>query len=137
MNTEQITLVQNTFDKVKPISDTAAHLFYSRLFELDPSLKSLFKSEIKEQGRKLMQALAFVVKGLSKPETILPVVEDLGRRHTDYGVESTHYDTVGSALLWTLEQGLGSDFTPEVKEAWAAAYGLLSQVMQEAAAEVA
>lgn len=135
MNSEQITLVQNTFNLVKPISETAAGLFYDRLFVLDPSLRSLFKSDIKEQGKKLMQALAFVVKGLGKPETIIPAVKDLGRRHTGYGVESSHYDTVGSALLWTLEQGLGDAFTPEVKEAWGAAYGLLAQVMQEAAAE--
>ena len=127
--------MQNTFNLVQPISETAAGLFYDRLFVLDPSLKQLFKSDINEQGKKLMQALAFVVKGLSKPETIIPVVKDLGRRHTGYGVENSHYDTVGAALLWTLEQGLGDAFTPEVKEAWAAAYGLLAQVMQEAAAE--
>lgn len=136
MKSEQITLVQNTFTLVEPIAEAAAGLFYNRLFELDPSLRRLFKSDIKEQGKKLMQALAFVVKGLSKPERIIPVVEDLGRRHVSYGVEGAHYDTVGAALLWTLEQGLGAAFTPEVEQAWAAAYGLLAEVMQEAAAKV-
>ena len=136
MKSKQITLVENTFTLVEPIAETAAGLFYNRLFELDPSLRPLFKSDIPEQGKKLMQALAFVVKGLSKPETIIPVVEDLGRRHVGYGVEDAHYDTVGAALLWTLEQGLGAAFTPEAEQAWAAAYGLLAQVMQEAAAKV-
>lgn len=136
MNPKQITLVQNTFKLVQPIAETAADLFYNRLFELDSSLRPLFKRDIKEQGKKLMQALAFVVKGLSKPETIIPVVQDLGRRHVHYGVEDAHYDTVGTAMLWTLEQGLGEAFTSEVEEAWAAAYGLLAHVMKEAAAEV-
>lgn len=136
MNPEQITLVQNTFKLVHPIAETAAGLFYNRLFELDPSLRPMFKNDIEEQGKKLMQALAFVVKGLTKPETIIPVVQELGRRHVRYGVEDAHYDTVGTALLWTLEQGLGEVFTPAVQEAWASAYGLLAAVMQEAAAEV-
>ncbi len=91
----------------------------------------MFKNHIKEQGKKLMQALAFVVKGLSKPEAIIPVVQDLGRRHVHYGVQETHYDTVGAALLWTLEQGLGEAFTPEVQEAWTAAYGLIAHVMNK------
>ena len=136
MNAEQITLVQNTFTRVAPIAETAAGLFYQRLFELDPALRPLFSNDIKEQGKKLMQALAFVVKGLSKPETILPVVADLGRRHVGYGVEAAHYETVGAALMWTLEQGLGEAFTPAVREAWSSAYGLLAEVMKEAAAEV-
>lgn len=136
MNQEQVTLVQNTFNLVEPIAQTAAGLFYNRLFELDPSLRPLFKRDVEEQGKKLMQALAFVVKGLSRPETILPVVQELGRRHVSYGVEDAHYDTVGTALLWTLAQGLGAAFTPEVEGAWAAAYGLLAHVMKEAAAEV-
>jgi len=136
MKPDQISLVENTFTLVKPIAQTAAGLFYNRLFELDPSLRPLFKRDLQEQGKKLMQALAFVVKGLSRPETILPVVQELGRRHVGYGVEEGHYDTVGAALLWTLERGLGAAFTSEVEAAWGAAYGLLAQVMKEAAAEV-
>ena len=136
MNPEQITLVQNTFNLVEPIAEIAAGLFYNRLFELDPSLRPMFKNDIKEQGKKLMQALAFVVKGLKKPDTIIPVIQDLGRNHVQYGVQDAHYDTVGAALLWTLEKGLGEAWTAEVQEAWTAAYGLISHVMKEAAAEV-
>ncbi len=136
MNPAQINLVQNTFKLVEPIAETAAGLFYNRLFELDPSLRPMFKNDIKEQGKKLMQALAFVVKGLKKPDTIIPVIQDLGRRHVHYGVQDAHYDTVGAALLWTLEKGLGEAWTAEVHEAWTAAYGLISHVMKEAAAEV-
>ncbi len=96
----------------------------------------MFKNDIKELGKKLMQALAFVVKGLKKPDTIIPVIQDLGRNHVQYGVQDAHYDTVGAALLWTLEKGLGEAWTAEVQEAWTAAYGLISHVMKEAAAEV-
>ena len=136
MNPAQITLVQNTFRLIEPIAEIAAGLFYNRLFELDPSLRPMFKNDIKEQGKKLMQALAFVVKGLKKPDMIIPVIQDLGRRHVQYGVQDAHYDTVGAALLWTLEKGLGEAWTAEVQEAWTAAYGLISHVMKEAAAEV-
>ncbi len=129
----QVAAVQRTFSLVVPIKEKAAELFYARLFELDPSLKPMFKGDMKQQGMKLMSALALVVTGLSKPETILPAVEDLGRKHFDYGVQDHHYDTVGAALLWTLEQGLGAEFTPDVKAAWTAAYMLLANVMKDAA----
>ena len=137
MTPEQITLVQNSFSKVVPIQDTAAHLFYTRLFELDPSLESLFQSDMNQQGRKLMAAISFVVQGLNDLERILPVIRELGRRHTGYGVEPRHYETVAAALLWTLEQGLGDDFTNDTKQAWATAYGLLSSTMIEAGARKA
>ena len=137
MNPAQITLVQNTFNLIEPIAEIAAGLFYNRLFELDPSLKPMFKNDIKEQGKKLMQALAFVVKGLKKPDTIIPVLQDMGCGHVRYGVQDAHYDTVGAALLWTLEKGLGEEaWTAEVEEAWTAAYGLISHVMKETASEV-
>lgn len=129
----QVAAVQRTFSLVVPIKEKAAELFYARLFELDPSLKPMFKGDMKQQGMKLMSALALVVTGLSKPETILPAVEDLGRKHFDYGVQDHHFDTVGAALLWTLEQGLGAEFTPDVKAAWTAAYTLLANVMKDAA----
>lgn len=129
----QVAAVQRTFSLVVPIKEKAAELFYARLFELDPSLKPMFKGDMKQQGMKLMSALALVVTGLSKPETILPAVEDLGRKHFDYGVQDHHYDKVGAALLWTLEQGLGAEFTPDVKAAWTAAYTLLANVMKDAA----
>jgi hemoglobin-like flavoprotein len=126
-------LVQETFALVEPIADDAASLFYGRLFELDPSLRELFKNDMTEQGRKLMAMIKVAVKGLDHIEKLVPVVEDLGRRHKDYGVEEPHYDTVAEALLWTLEQGLGEAFTEEVKEAWTAVYGVLAEVMKSAA----
>jgi len=131
---EQIRLVQSSFQKVLPISETAAELFYHRLFELDPSVRGLFKGDMKEQGRKLMQMLNAAVQGLDQPETIIPAVQNLARRHAGYGVQNKHYDTVGMALLWTLEQGLGKDFTPETRIAWTDTYTLLAGVMREAAA---
>lgn len=134
MEPTTIALVESSFEKVKPIAAQAAELFYGRLFELDPSLKHLFKGDMTEQGRKLMATLAFAVAGLRQPETILKAVQELGRRHVGYGVQDAHYDTVGQALLWTLEQGLGADFTSEVRSAWAEVYGLLAGVMKEAAA---
>ncbi len=135
MNDDQVRIVQETFEKVRPISETAAELFYKRLFELNPSLESLFKGDMKKQGRMLMQMIDFAVKGIDEPETILPTIQDLGKRHVGYGVKEEYYSTVGEALLWTLEQGLGNDFTPEAKEAWTEAYKLLSGVMINAARE--
>jgi len=134
MNTNQIVLVQQSFAKVEPIAETAAHLFYQRLFQLDPDLKPLFREgDMQRQGRMLMQMLGTAVQGLTRLEKILPAVRALGQRHVGYGVRNEHYDTVGAALLWTLEQGLGAEFTPDVRDAWATAYGLLAGVMQEAA----
>lgn len=131
----QIVLVQNSFAVVAPIADDAAALFYRRLFEIDPTLKAMFKSDMAEQRRHLMQMLSAAVKGLNHIERLIPVVEDLGRRHANYGVEEHHYDTVGNALLWTLEKGLGAAFTPDVREAWATVYGLLASTMARAAAK--
>ena len=110
MTPEQIELVKDSWKKVEPISDTAANLFYSRLFEEDPSLKALFKGDIKEQGQKLMKMITVAVNGLDKLDTIVPAVQSLGKRHTGYGVKEQHYDTVGSSLIWTPEQGLGDAF---------------------------
>ena len=135
MKADQIAIVQETFEKIRPISETAAELFYRRLFELNPSFKSLFKGDMKKQGRMLMQMIDFAVKGIDEPDTILPTIQDLGKRHVGYGVKEEYYDTVGEALLWALEQGLGEDFTSEVKDAWTEAYKLLSGVMISAARE--
>jgi nitric oxide dioxygenase len=129
----QVAAVQRSFSLVVPIKEQAAQIFYDRLFSVDPSLKKLFKGDMKEQGKKLMSALALVVAGLANPQSILPRVEELGRKHVGYGVEDRHYDTVGGALLWTLEKGLGDKFTPDVKDAWTAAYTLLATVMKDAA----
>ena len=135
MTPNQIALVQSSWENVKPISEQAAELFYGRLFELDPSLRPLFKGDMKEQGKKLMATLNLAVTSLTKLDDILPAVQDLGRRHVQYGVPDESYATVGQALLWTLEQGLGEEFTPDVKEAWAITYVTLSNVMLDAAHE--
>ena len=135
MTPYQVDLVQSSWAKVAPIAPTAASLFYGKLFDLDPELRPLFKSDLTDQGRKLMQMLALAVRGLSDLDLLVPAVEDLGRRHLGYGVRQKDYDTVGSALLWTLEQGLGEEFTPEVRTAWTQAYTLLAQTMQQAAAK--
>ena len=136
MTPEQITLVQDSFAKVEPIADKAAELFYGKLFELDPSLKPMFKADIAEQGTKLMTMIGVAVRGLDNLDAIVPAVQNLGIRHVDYGVKDEHYDTVAAALLWTLEQGLGDDFTSEAKAAWTETYVLLATVMKEAAATV-
>ena len=133
-NTQKV-LVQESFAAVMPIADDAAALFYRRLFELDPSLQRMFKGDMTEQRRKLVQMLTAAVKGLDRLDQLVTVVEELGRRHVGYGVADAHYDTVGAALLWTLEKGLGNAFTPEVKDSWIAVYGLLAGTMKNAAKE--
>ncbi len=133
MTPEQIVLVQESFKKVVPIKDLAADMFYNRLFTLDPSLRPLFKGDMKEQGRKLMAMIATAVGGLTQLESIVPAVEALGQRHGEYGVQPSHYGTVGEALMWALEQGLGEAFTDDVREAWVATYGILSSTMIAAA----
>lgn len=134
MTPQQVQLVQHSWMAVVPIKEKAAELFYGKLFELDPALQPLFKGDIKEQGRKLMAMINTVVVNLERLDTLVPAVQDLGRRHAGYNVQASHYATVGSALLWTLGAGLGDAFTPEVETAWAQAYGVLSGVMTEAAA---
>lgn len=135
MTEEQIKLVQDSWAKVVPISETAAKLFYGRLFELDPSLKPMFKTDIKEQGKKLMTMIGVAVKGLSNLESIVGAVQDMGKRHAGYGVKDEHYDTVAAALLWTLEKGLEDAFTEEIKAAWVETYTLLATTMKQAAKE--
>lgn len=132
---KQIDLVETTFQAVAKIKEQAADLFYNRLFELDPSLRRLFRGDMKEQGRKLMATLGVAVSSLRNLEKIIPTVQTLGANHATYGVKESDYQTVGAALLWTLEQGLGTAFTPAVKEAWAATYSILAGVMIEAAGQ--
>ena len=136
MTPQQISLVQQSWKSVEPISEKAAELFYGKLFELDPTVTPLFTTELDLQGKKLMQMLGIAVGGLTRLDTIVPAVQELGRRHVGYQVLDKHYDTVAAALLWTLEQGLGAGFTPEVKEAWTITYTTLADVMKKAAAEV-
>jgi len=129
MTPEQVKLVQQSFSQVAPIADTAAGLFYDRLFETAPAVKPLFHGDMAEQRRKLMATLAVVVGGLSNVETVLPAAGALAKRHVDYGVKPEHYNLVGAALLWTLERGLGEAWSSELAGAWSAAYGTLSQYM--------
>jgi hemoglobin-like flavoprotein len=132
MTPQQIDLVQTSFKKVVPIAGTAADLFYDRLFELAPEVRVLFPQDLTEQKKKLISMLATAVTNLHQLETILPAVKDLGQRHKGYGVSAAHYAPVGAALLWTLEKGLGSDFTPDVKAAWTETYTALAGVMTAA-----
>jgi len=135
MTPTQIDLVQSSFAKVIPIADTAAELFYARLFELDPSLRSMFRSDMKSQGKKLMDSLKMVVGNLRNLDRIVPGVQAMAVRHVSYGVQDHHYATVGTALLDTLQKGLGDAFTDDVREAWLAAYTILATTMKAAAAE--
>ena len=134
MTPEERKLVQSSFAAVAPISEQAAELFYGRLFEIAPEVKPLFKGDMKAQGRKLMQMLSAAVSGLDDLGALVPVVQDLAKRHTGYGVTAAHYKPVGEAVIWTLEQGLGDKFTPPVRNAWVKTYGILSNTMIDAAA---
>jgi nitric oxide dioxygenase len=129
MTPGQIKLVQESFAKVAPISEQAAILFYDRLFEIAPSVRALFPDDLAEQRKKLMATLAVVVNGLSDLPSVLPAASALAKRHVGYGARPEHYPVVGSALLWTLEKGLGDAWTPELAAAWTAAYGTLSGYM--------
>ena len=134
MTPDQVRLVQDSFRAVVPIRAAAAAIFYERLFAIDGKLRALFPApDMTDQGKKLMASLGFVVHGLDRAETILPQVRALAKRHVTYGVEEHHYPIVGQALIETLAAGLGAAFTPDVREAWQAAYGLLVSVMIEAA----
>jgi hemoglobin-like flavoprotein len=138
MRESQVTLVQESWEQVLPIADTAAQLFYQRLFELDPSLRRLFtQTDMSEQRKKLMQMITVAVRGLTRLDELVPAVEALGNRHAGYGVTDAHYGTVATALLWTLEQGLGEGFTPPVREAWIETYTILATVMQNGAKQSA
>lgn len=134
MTPRQVSLVQGSFAQVAPMAPQAAELFYARLFELAPQVQPLFTGDMKEQGRKLMAMLATVVNGLNRLDTLVPAAQQLARRHVGYGALPEHYPVVGAALLDTLAKGLGDEFTPEVRDAWATAYGVLSGVMIEAQA---
>jgi len=135
MTPQQKELVQQTWTMVVPIADTAAELFYGRLFELEPSYKAMFKNDMSEQGKKLMQTINIAVTALDDVEPLIPVLKKMGADHAGYGVKERDYNVVGAALIWTLEKGLGDAFTDEVKNAWGAVYEVLATVMKEGAAE--
>jgi nitric oxide dioxygenase len=129
MTPDQVKAIQDSFSKIKPIAEQAAEMFYGRLFEMAPAVRPLFRGDMKEQGRMLMAVLATVVHGLGNLESILPAARSLAKRHVGYGVKAADYAPVGAALLWTLEQGLGEQWTPALAAAWRAAYTLLSEFM--------
>ena len=129
MTPDQVQLVQQSFSKVAPIADQAAVLFYDRLFEVAPQVKAMFPADLTEQRKKLMATLAVVVNGLGNLQSVLPAASALATRHVAYGAKAEHYPVVGAALLWTLERGLADAWTPEVADAWTAAYGTLSGFM--------
>ena len=129
MDAQTVRLVQDSWSKVVPISAVAGPLFYKNLFEADASLRSLFKGNMDDQAAKLMQMIGAAVGHLTDLDTLVPILKQLGARHVGYGALPVHYETVGAALLLTLEQGLGSAFTPDVKQAWASVYGVMSGVM--------
>ncbi|MEM7375456.1 MAG: globin family protein [Bacteroidota bacterium] len=136
MDPKTISLVQTSFEKVIPIADTAMEIFYAKLFEINPALASLFPVDEEQMGKqrnKLRDMLVVAVKGLSNLDRLVPVLQNLGRRHVSYGVTDDHYTDVGAALLGTLEAGLGDDFTEEVRQAWTDVYGVMAQTMTEAA----
>jgi len=134
MTPEKIKLVKDSFAKVAPIADTAADIFYDRLFETTPEVRSLFPTDMSDQKSKLMKALTVAVNGLDKLDTIVPVLKGMGEKHVGYGVKNEHYDSVGASLLFTLEKGLGDDWNPELADAWTETYTIVSATMKEGAA---
>jgi hemoglobin-like flavoprotein len=135
MTEDQKTLVRSGFQRIAPEAQAVAALFYDRLFTTDPTLKALFKGDMKEQGRKLMGVIGVAVANLDHLDAIVPTVQQLGARHAGYGVPNDSYATVGAALLWTLEQCLGPDYTPEMALAWTDCYTTVAAVMQQGAAQ--
>lgn len=133
MTPKDIELVKSSFAKVLPIKETAAELFYARLFVIAPSTRSMFKGDMAEQGRKLMSILAVAINGLDRFEQLRPAIVQLANRHVEYGVRPEHYETVGEALIWTLREGLDEAFTSDVEAAWTRVYAALSATMIEAA----
>ena len=136
MNPEQIALIRGSWQLVVPMQDKAVEMFYARLFEIDPALRSMFLGDMDDQRRKVAVMLNLIVNKLDKPDELFPAAAALARRHVGYGVKGEHYDTVGAALLWTLATGLGQAFTDDVKAAWIAAYTVLCKVMIDAATMV-
>ncbi len=133
MTSHQVFLIQKSWAGVVPIQDTAAGLFYQRLFVLEPGIRPLFGVDMKAQGRRLMIMLGVIVNSLTDIDQLAPVAQDLARSLAGYDVKPAYVDAAGAALLWTLEQGLGSIFSEETRDAWAAAYSKLARTMLEAA----
>ena len=132
MNAAQQEIVRTTFARLAVMPEVAGALFYERLFAANPSFRPLFKNDMRIQGVKLMAMLAMVVYNLPKPDQISTVIRDLAVRHAEYGVKLADYDALREALLWILEQALGEDLTPAVREAWTVCYDELAGEMKRA-----
>ncbi|MDJ0873361.1 MAG: globin domain-containing protein [Gammaproteobacteria bacterium] len=137
MDSRQKDLVKDSWEKLRPDVDRAAELFYTRLFEENPTLRELFRGELGEQGKRLMTMLGTAVGKLDQLEAVTPMLHELGRRHEAYGVRAEHYETFQDALMWTLQNVLGADFYPEVEDAWGAFYETLSRAMIDGAEKAA
>ena len=131
MTPEQIKLVRMTLSQILDRKVETGRMFYDRLFTIAP--RGLFKDDIDAQARKLMDTIAVAISSLRDPAALKTMLEDLGRRHVEYGAQDAHYDKVGEALLWTLEKVLGAAFTPQVREAWATLYGAVAATMKSGA----
>ena len=136
MTPEEIVLVKESWDKIVPIADKAAEIFYQRLFELDPALEPLFKNDMAKQRKMLMQMISKSVRSLDQLESLIPTLQELGRRHAGYGVKEKDYDSVAKALIWTLATGLGEDFTEELQNAWIVTYAIIATTMKNAARHI-
>lgn len=132
MNSEQVQLIRKSLLQIHPIADQIAKSFYAHLFEIRPPLRKLFTGDMNRQGTMLMTSLELAVSSLDNPESILPAVQALGERHVSYGVKAEYYPLARESYLWALEKHLGDEFTPAMKEAWAAAFEALIQIMSTA-----
>ncbi len=137
MSPLQIDLVRSSFSSVAPSADVVARRFYGRMFELDPSLRSMFKIDMEVQGNKVIAMIGTAVSLLEQPGQLVPILQSLGRRHAGYGVKDEHYQIVGAALIWALKQELRTAFTQDVEDAWVEVYSLLSETMRAAAVPLA
>ncbi len=136
MKPETQRLVRESWAQFQPVAERLAPYFYQRLFELDPEARRLFAhTDMEAQGRKVMQMFGEIARILDQPGALVAEVADLGRRHVHYGVQDHQYDSVGTALIWTLEYGLGPAFSAEVRDAWTEAYLLVAAVLRRAAAQ--
>ena len=136
MTPGQVKLIQDSFANLAPIAEKVADLFHQRLFAIAPELRPLFPDDLSRQKKMMMQIMATGVKNIQQLQIIIPAVQELGRRHADYGATEKQYESVAAAMLWAIEQGLGATCTPSVIEAWTAFYCTIADVMQKAAAEL-
>ncbi len=133
LNTAQIKLVKDSFEKIVPIKDKFATDFYDELFRLDPSLRPMFKPDMSSQKQKLVDTLSFVIGSLHNPAIIIGAIKDLGKRHVNYGTKPEHYDTVGQAIIKALQGALGHEMKGDMLAAWLAAYTMIADIMKQAA----